>query len=60
MSEEFSTHDVLQDHVNVAWVVEGAEHVHDEWMLQFRQNPMRNARQHRNAAAPKAMEGHFS
>lgn len=39
--EEFTTHDVLQDHVNVAWVMEGAEHVHDEWMLQFRQNPGR-------------------
>lgn len=39
MREEFTSHDVLQDHVDVARVVERAKHVHDEWMLQLGQNP---------------------
>ena len=41
MREEFATHDVFQDHVDIAGVVEWAEHVHDEGMLQLGQNPKR-------------------
>ena len=39
VSEEFPADDVLQDHVDIAWVMEGAKHVHDEWVLQLGQNP---------------------
>lgn len=44
MREEFATHDVFQDHVDIAGVVEWAEHVHDEGMLQLGQNPKRRWR----------------
>ena len=45
MREEFSTHNVFQDHVDIARVVERAKHVDNERMLQLRQNPRRGSLQ---------------
>lgn len=57
MREEFTSHDVLQDHVDVARVVERAKHVHDEWMLQLGQNP-RAMRLAQDKQSPKAVKPH--